>query len=435
MDLVLTGLQGEELFVYMDDIVIYAASLDEHERKYNLLIERLRKADLKLQPDKCEFLKTEVTYLGHVISKDGVKPDPKKLEAAEEGLDSPSTMQKDVNEPTKSPIQDLSNRIQTRSQTRNKNIHQGKLLQQSQENEDEIEEIENGNDPPDKKNDYEDDASSKDENQESKDSETNGNKNSGVKPTIANSETVKSNVIDSRDLLFLCKDNVAYFVNTKGKPLDSGSQKLFERNEIPSLNPLTLGEAKAVKYKKYYHIALPISDGQREGPTMTLTQISAAIKDLRVAAENRNLETLSIAKMDYVNNVPWSNIKTVLQLTFADSPIKLIICNGLVKYPPKDLRSAIIGEIHCLPVRVDTEQCLQCQLKKLVRVKTKQPMMITDTPGSSFDKVAMDIVGPLSKTEKGNEYILTLQDQLTKFCMGIPLPNQTAETVAEAFVD
>lgn len=81
MDLVLTGLQGEELFVYMDDIVIYAKSLEEHERKYNALIERLRRANLKLQPDKCEFLKSEVTYLGHVISRDGVKPDPKKLEA------------------------------------------------------------------------------------------------------------------------------------------------------------------------------------------------------------------------------------------------------------------------------------------------------------------------------------------------------------------
>jgi len=81
MDLILTGLQKEELFVYMDNIVIYVASLEEHERKYNLLIEWLRKADLKLQPDKCEFLKTEVTYLRHIISKDGVKPDPKKLKA------------------------------------------------------------------------------------------------------------------------------------------------------------------------------------------------------------------------------------------------------------------------------------------------------------------------------------------------------------------
>ena len=54
----------------MDDIIIYTTSLEEHERKYNLLIERLRKADLKLQRDKCIFLKTEVIYLGHVISKE-----------------------------------------------------------------------------------------------------------------------------------------------------------------------------------------------------------------------------------------------------------------------------------------------------------------------------------------------------------------------------
>jgi len=52
----------------MNDIVIYATSLEEHERKYNLLIERLRKANLKLQYDKCKFLKNEITYLGHVWS-------------------------------------------------------------------------------------------------------------------------------------------------------------------------------------------------------------------------------------------------------------------------------------------------------------------------------------------------------------------------------
>ncbi|XP_018311854.1 uncharacterized protein [Mycetomoellerius zeteki] len=81
MDKVLTGLQGIELFVYLDDIVIYASSLTEHAQKFNKLAERLRKANLKLQPDKYEFLRKEVTYLGHVISEAGVKPDPKKLEA------------------------------------------------------------------------------------------------------------------------------------------------------------------------------------------------------------------------------------------------------------------------------------------------------------------------------------------------------------------
>jgi len=148
--------------------------------------------------------------------------------------------------------------------------------------------------------------------------------------------------------LFLRKDNIAYFVDVNGKPLDSGSQKLFERNEIPNLGSLTLEKARAIKYKKYYHIALPVSE-EREGPTMTMNQIATAIKDLRNTVNELNLETLSIAKTDFVNNVPWSNIKSLLQLTFIDSTTKLIICNGLIKYPLKDLRSTIIGEMHCSP--------------------------------------------------------------------------------------
>jgi len=92
---------------------------------------------------------------------------------------------------------------------------------------------------------------------------------------------------------------------------------------------------------------LPVSEEQREDPTMTINQI--AIKDLRNTVDKLNLKTISIAKTDFVNNVPWSNIKSLLQLTFIDSATKLIICNGLIKYPPKDLRPIIIDEMHCLP--------------------------------------------------------------------------------------
>ena len=81
MNLVLTGLRGNELFVYLDDIVLYANSLEEHKAKFNKLIERLNAANLKLQPDKCEFLRPEVAYLGHIIDKEEMQPDPKKIEA------------------------------------------------------------------------------------------------------------------------------------------------------------------------------------------------------------------------------------------------------------------------------------------------------------------------------------------------------------------
>ena len=55
MDAVLTGIQGVEMFVYMDDIVIYAKSIQEHNEKLEKLLGRLKTAGLVLQPDKCHF--------------------------------------------------------------------------------------------------------------------------------------------------------------------------------------------------------------------------------------------------------------------------------------------------------------------------------------------------------------------------------------------
>lgn len=83
MDQVLSGLQGTELFEYMD-IIIYASSIEEHTRKLKSLLGRLKTAGLALQPDKCHFLRREITYLGYVISENGVKPGPKNIIAVKE---------------------------------------------------------------------------------------------------------------------------------------------------------------------------------------------------------------------------------------------------------------------------------------------------------------------------------------------------------------
>lgn len=80
MNKVLSCLEGIELFVYLGDIVIYSSNLAKHARKFNKLAKRLRAANLRFQPDKCEFLRKEVTYLGHVIGKAEVKTNPKKIE-------------------------------------------------------------------------------------------------------------------------------------------------------------------------------------------------------------------------------------------------------------------------------------------------------------------------------------------------------------------
>jgi len=62
-------------------IVVYGASLEEHDKRLIEVLQRLREHNLKLQINKCEFLRKEVTYLGHIISENGILSDPAKLSA------------------------------------------------------------------------------------------------------------------------------------------------------------------------------------------------------------------------------------------------------------------------------------------------------------------------------------------------------------------
>ena len=79
MNSVLSRLTGTCCFVYLDDIVLYVRSLAEHDAKLREILDRLRTYKLKLQPEKCQFLRKEVTYLGHQITNAGVRLDPQKV--------------------------------------------------------------------------------------------------------------------------------------------------------------------------------------------------------------------------------------------------------------------------------------------------------------------------------------------------------------------
>lgn len=79
MDNVLRGLQNEFCLVYLDDIIIMSASLQEHIVHLTKVFQRLRDTKFKIQLDKSEFLKKEVAYLGHIVTSEGVKPNPDKI--------------------------------------------------------------------------------------------------------------------------------------------------------------------------------------------------------------------------------------------------------------------------------------------------------------------------------------------------------------------
>ena len=76
---VLGDIEGVEC--YMDDILVHADGMEEHDRRLDQALNRLAQTGLKLNREKCEFRKEEISFLGHIVSKDGVKPDPSKLDA------------------------------------------------------------------------------------------------------------------------------------------------------------------------------------------------------------------------------------------------------------------------------------------------------------------------------------------------------------------
>jgi hypothetical protein len=61
-------------------VIILGRTFSEHLANLNSVFGRLREAGLKLQPRKCNFLRHEVSYLGHVVSDKGVTADPAKIE-------------------------------------------------------------------------------------------------------------------------------------------------------------------------------------------------------------------------------------------------------------------------------------------------------------------------------------------------------------------
>lgn len=80
MDKVLNSLTWKFCIVYLDDIVVFGRTIEEHNRNLALVLEQIIKAKLKLRADKCKFAQEEVIYLGHKINQFGIGTDPSKIE-------------------------------------------------------------------------------------------------------------------------------------------------------------------------------------------------------------------------------------------------------------------------------------------------------------------------------------------------------------------
>ncbi|KAL7868574.1 hypothetical protein SRHO_G00099580 [Serrasalmus rhombeus] len=70
-----------EVLVFLDDLIVFSDTIEEHEKRLLRVLSRLKEYGLKLSLEKCKFFQTSVRYLGHVVSEDGVETDPEKIKA------------------------------------------------------------------------------------------------------------------------------------------------------------------------------------------------------------------------------------------------------------------------------------------------------------------------------------------------------------------
>lgn len=262
----------------------------------------------------------------------------------------------------------------------------------------------------------------------------------------------------SRQSILTRNDNLVVFVTQSGEPCEKGSHSLKEANLLPPIRNAALARARVTAYRKKHLIALVIKEKisaltEREIIEESVHSLADVIKEL-------GIETFSICNGN-IDGVSWKAIRKLLESGLRDTKVKITICENALITPAEDQREGIINENHASAVaghkgvsktlrrikdkyywprmRTDVEtfiqRCRNCQLKKLVRRKTKQPMVLTDTPDAAFDKISMDIMGPLPVSHSENAYILTIQDLLTKYSVAIPLKQAGAIDVADALTN
>jgi len=432
MNSVLTGMQGLKCLVYLDDIVIYGASLEDHNKRLEEVLQRLRENNLKLQPDKCEFLRKETIYLGHIISENGISPDPSKLTAIKEF-------------PTPKKVKDIQSFIGLAGYYRKFIADFSKIAKPLTKLTKKSEKFEW---TAEQQNAFE-----------------------TLKKKLMTAPVLK--YPDFTEEFIVTTDASAFAIGavlSQGKvgndrPIAYASRVLSraEQNYNTTEKEL-LAIVWAVKHFRPYVYGTKFKIVTDHKPLIWLFNVNDPGSRLirwRLKLEEYDYEI--IHKTGRAN----ANADALSRNVRRDAPrLEKERDVHAIKEDTEDThiyteeeKKKILYEYHDAPtgghqgiertlkrirlkhnwpgITRDVEnyvaKCESCQKNKQSR-RMKAPLIITDTPSKPFEKCALDIVGPLTITTQGNKYLLTFQDSLTKFSKAIPIPNQEANTISKEFV-
>ncbi|XP_076660488.1 uncharacterized protein LOC143363841, partial [Halictus rubicundus] len=514
MDTALRGLVNKHCFVYLDDIIIFGDTIGKHNENLAMVLQRLRELGLKIQPDKCEFLKPELEYLGHLVTAEGVKPNPKKILAVER-FKVPTTpteiksflglsghYRKFIRNFSKiaKPLTDLTqkdvpfhwtDKQQNSFETLKQKLCEAPVLTY-----------------PDFNRQF---------------TLTTDASNEGIGAVLSqdghpccyisrtlnaperNYTTTEKELLaivwavkrlrqyllgrkfvirtDHQAIKWLnnCKDPSSRLMRwrlkleeyeyeieyTKGKdntaadalsrvhaitrqqdeedPEIQNHLKIFDEWEkdetIPArlkivpndhtfyqLTKTELGNYDRINWlKKIYQIlqkSTKIGIGDKALTEMEKNRIKIILMYF-----NDRYKTIYFA-WEPIRELTEEEIETILKENHNDATGHFGIQKTYQRIKDKFKIPHLMEKIEDYVKRCDA-----CQKEKLTRIRPKEMPIISDTPMQPNDKIAMDIVGPMTKTKKGNQFILSIHDDLTKYLILVPLKTQQTESILNALLD
>ena len=473
MNHVLTGLTGTDAFVYLDDVVIHARNLNDHNEKLTRVFNRFRRYNLKLNPLKCQFLRKEVIYLGHKCTNEGALPDPSKVECVH-SFPAPRTvrqvqaflglanyyrkfipnfsaivrpitnlLKKDVKFDWDTSCQKAFEEVKQclvsppiliypdfskpfNLTTDASNTALGAVLSQGKVGED-------------KPIAY----ASRTLNKAERNYSTIEKELLGVVWAVRN---FRCYLLGRSFTIYTDHKPLKGILNRKRPSVPLDNIRLV--NFMTKLSEFEFEiEYKPGKYNTNADALSRMPENTEEKPVncTAVTRQQAQREREKLSEQNKQEKSnsgsdesseeeeeaeISLGQgiTEYLSDP--EEIQEVLR-SFHDSPLG---GHQGIRRTTKRIRRQYTWKNMAQDVRKYVKNCPTCQKTK-ASLSTKMPLIITDTPEKPFDKVHMDIVGPLEQTNSGNKYILTFQDNLTKFVDWYAISEIDANTVAKIFCE